>query len=441
MLEATQTATSPILFKAGRQWEGRVVNNFRLRQYLGSTEHSTVFLTDLPGDEGRKAAIKLIAAGPDADVQLGRWRLAAKLSHPHLLQIFEVGSRQISGDNLLFVVMEYAGETLSQILPERALTEDEAREMLKPALETLSYIHENGFAHGHLSPNNILVVGEQLKLSSDRLCRTGAPTPPEFQTDAYHPPEADQEGITPAADVWSLGTILVESLTQHLPEWDNRLMGEPSIPKEIQPPFSEIARHCLVRDPRSRWTVAQIFTQLEPPAIAAKPAHETRPAEKAEKKDKPKRDVSTWIFAAAMAFVVAVALLLASLLRHSSTAQPNSIESATTSSSQSQTQASDNASNTRPVAHDGIVHQVVPNVPESALGTIHGRVRVTVKVHVDATGNVAGAEFEQPGPSQYFATMAMQAARQWKFASGKDAVTRHLQFTFEPTGVKVHLRG
>ena len=438
MLEATQTAGNPILFKAGRQWEGRVAGNFRLRQYLGSTEHSTVFLTELPGEQARRAAIKLIAAGPNADVQLGRWRLAAKLSHPHLLQIFEVGSCQISGDNLLFVVMEYADETLSQILPERSLTEPEAREMLKPTLDALAYFHENGFAHGHLSPNNFLVVGEQLKLSSDRLCRTGSPIPPEVQKDAYSPPEADQEGLTPAGDVWSLGTILVESLTQRLPEWKNRLVEDPSIPVEVPHPFGAIARRCLVRDPRSRWTVPQIFTEVEPPVVASKAEGETKPG---ETKHKPKKDIATRVYAGGLIATVVVALALASLLRHSSNVQLGSTTSseAATNAATQPAAASTATNSTQPAAPGGIVHQVVPGVPESALQTIQGKVTVTVKVHVDSAGNVANAEFQRRGPSGYFANFAMQAAKTWKFAAGAPRMWA-LEFVFRNSGVDVHPR-
>ena len=48
-----------------KQWEGRVVNNtFPLRQYLGGSEHSVVFLTERRGREPQKAAIKLMAVDP-----------------------------------------------------------------------------------------------------------------------------------------------------------------------------------------------------------------------------------------------------------------------------------------------------------------------------------------------------------------------------------------
>jgi serine/threonine-protein kinase Stk1 len=224
MLEATQTGRSPILFKAGRQWEGRVVGNYRLRQYLGSTEHSAVFLTEVGGDESRKAAIKLIAAeGSSSSLQLDRWRLAMKVSHPHILQIFDVGACQISGDDLLFVVTEYAEENLSQILPERALTEAEMREMLQPTLDALAYLHQNGFSHGRMKPSNVLVAREQLKLSSDSIGGTGGPNASSIAS-AYEAPEVAQTGISPAGDLWSLATLVVEALTQHLPEWKNRLI-------------------------------------------------------------------------------------------------------------------------------------------------------------------------------------------------------------------------
>jgi hypothetical protein len=70
-----------------KNWEGQVADGqFHLRQYLGGSDHSAVFLTER---ESQKAAIKFIPADPDnAETQLSRWRQAAKLSHPHLLRIF-----------------------------------------------------------------------------------------------------------------------------------------------------------------------------------------------------------------------------------------------------------------------------------------------------------------------------------------------------------------
>ena len=47
--------------------------------------------------------------------------------------------------------------------------------MLEPILDALSYIHANGYVHGHLKPSNILVVENEVKLSSDGLIPAGSP--------------------------------------------------------------------------------------------------------------------------------------------------------------------------------------------------------------------------------------------------------------------------
>src|SRR5437870_12714611 len=66
-----------------------------------------------------------------------------------------------------------------------------------------------------------------------------------------------------------------------------------------------------------------------------------------------------------------------------------------------------------------VVHQVLPDVPRSARNTIQGKVRVGVRVRVDPSGNVAGAKLDSPGPSRYFAELALKAARRWKFDPAK----------------------
>src|SRR4029077_13091013 len=119
-----------------KQWEGQVVNGeFHLRQFLGGGENCAVFLTEHGERETQRAAIKLIAVPPEyAELQLSQWRRSAKLSHPHLIRLFQMGQCQLDDVGLLFVVMEYAEENLSQILPQRPLTPAEAREMLEPVL-------------------------------------------------------------------------------------------------------------------------------------------------------------------------------------------------------------------------------------------------------------------------------------------------------------------
>src|SRR6266851_969966 len=150
-------------------WEGQVVDGkFPLQKWLGGSERCDVFRTQLPGQPPQFAAIKLIApqAG-DAERQISRWQMAATLTHPHLLRVFHAGQCKINGAPLIYVVVEYAEEDLSQVLPARALSPQEARETLLPLLDALSYLHSRGLVHGRVKPSNIMAVGEQLKLSSD----------------------------------------------------------------------------------------------------------------------------------------------------------------------------------------------------------------------------------------------------------------------------------
>ena len=168
-------------------WVGRVIDGrFTLLQWLGGSESSDVFLTELPDNPTQKAAIKLVPADTvDADAYIAGWAATTTLSHPHLIRLFHTGRCQINSSVLLYAVMEYAEENLSQIIPERPLTPAEAREMLPPVLDALSFLHERSFVHGRLKPSNIMVVDNQLKISWDRRmsqinsanrCQCSAPT-------------------------------------------------------------------------------------------------------------------------------------------------------------------------------------------------------------------------------------------------------------------------
>jgi TonB family protein len=64
-----------------------------------------------------------------------------------------------------------------------------------------------------------------------------------------------------------------------------------------------------------------------------------------------------------------------------------------------------------------VLDQVLPDVSQKARDTIHGKVRVVVRVHVDPSGNVSAADLDSPSPSKFFADLALQAARRWEFQS------------------------
>ncbi len=62
-----------------------------------------------------------------------------------------------------------------------------------------------------------------------------------------------------------------------------------------------------------------------------------------------------------------------------------------------------------------VVSRSIPDVQQRASDTIHGTVAVVVRVSVDATGSVTDADFATHGPSAYFARLALDSARNWKF--------------------------
>ena len=532
------------------QCEGQVVDNkFRLRQFLGEMDDSAVFLTSLPEPSSKKAAIKFIPAGTTADLQLSLWRRVMQLTHPQLLRIHDIGRCRLANRDRLYVVMEYADEDLSQILPLRPLTDSEAREMLGPVLDALVFLHGHGLIHSRIKPSNILATADQLKLSSDSLFPIGESRKSSRRFDPHDAPEAAVGPLSPAADVWSLGMTLVETLTQRVPASQPGSPADPLVPDALPQPFLDIARHALRRDPRRRWTIPEIAARLNPAAFAATAAQtisplavplssvpavpaaklpipgSERPSPRAQAqpqaqpprpqaaKNSPSQSLvlPNYVVPVAAVLLVIVAIFaLPKILGHrsdssssASTASapaegpPSAVEqparratppspkpsapqktlkapaekktaparqlppppaptpasvrtgtfsSANAPSAPASSTASSNASSTAsstasPSARGEVLDQILPDAPQKALDTIHGVVRVAVRVHVDPTGNVTEATLDSPGPSQYFADLALKAARRWQFnspeAGGHSVPSEWLiRFHFTPAGPK-----
>ena len=474
-----------------KQWEGQVVNGtFPLRQYLGGSDHSAVFLTERRGRDPQKAAIKLIAVDPaNAALRLARWEFAAKLSHPHLLRLFETGSCQLDNIVLLYVVMEYAEENLAQILPQRALTPDEARDLLEPALDALAYVHGKSLVHGSFKPSNIMASQDQLKLSSDTLLRVDDPTSGAPKTNVVYPsvydaPEISSGTISPASDSWSLGMTLMEALTQRLPAREG--MAEPVL-ETVPAPFMGIAHCCLRREPQRRCAAADIAARLR--SNSASPISKVMARAQGPSTVRIPAESAKWRYLLPLAALVLIGLAVLvgpKLFNHSSQSQTpaSTSQSADSSSAQPVAQPStqsvpenvpavtqpkpsarkSSSSNQNPIAaarpaesapsavrpaeapatisgQGPAVQQVMPAVSKSARETIHGTIKVRVKVSVDASGNVQNASFLSPGPSKYFARQAMEAAQQWKFApaSGQDPRSWIVRFGFKRSGTEADL--
>ena len=446
-----------------QRWEGRVVSGrFPLLRYLGGSEQSAVYLTEI---DGSKAAIKLIpAVAAQAQIQLSRWELASRLSHPHLLRTLHTGRWRADDEwDMYFAVMEYADENLTQILPSRLLTPAEASEMLIPTLDALDYLHGRGMVHGSIKPANIMAVGDELKLSTDGIRPTGESGEAFEEGDPYDAPENATGAISPSSDIWSLGMTLVGALTNRLPTWDRTIENDPELPENIPQPFDDIAKHCLSWNPGRRWSTTEIRTFLDgAPVTRKEDVVDQQLSEVAEGRESPALAAQRRVpspearetvverpggrVAAAVIIVLVLVVAGVRLFRHSlQTQQPASATSPQPSAASPMpptVPASSPASRANASAGRGAVaHEVLPDVSRKARDTISGTVTVKVKVGVDTSGAVSHAALVSSGGSGYFANQALQAARKWTFTppsvDGKAMPSEwSLRFEFKRNGTK-----
>jgi TonB family protein len=271
--------------------EGRVVNGaFPLRRCIAGSDRSGVFITESAKHAPSAVALKLVRIDPEsADLQLSHWTAAVGLSHPQLIRLYEAGQCKIGELHCLYALMEYADQTLAELLEQRALSEEEVREMMVPTLSVLSYLHDKKLVQGQLKPSNILVVGEQLKLAVDTVRPAGQSAQVANARSAYDAPETRDGIYSAAGDIWGLGITMCEALTRRIPSQGEADAVE--LPAELQPPFREIIERCLKRKPRDRPEIPELLAWLrqhqpsgaaptsiqtpEPPLPRAKPAEPT----------------------------------------------------------------------------------------------------------------------------------------------------------------------
>ena len=363
-----------------KQWEGQSVDVvYPLELCIGEGSRGAVFETRF---QGRPAAIKIVPGTSESiDALRKLWKRSAGLSHPALVRIFAQGVTAFGDLRCAYAVMERADENLADVLADRSLTPDETREMLFPLLDALRYLHAKGFAHGALKPPNIGAFGEQLKISSDGLVPGG----------------------DPAADSAAIGAVLEEVLGA----------GRNALPE----PFAEIARNCQLPNPFERWNVARIEACLRGGEAPAAPGR------------------SRFLWWSLAAAAVAILGLIASWPSQTGNSNPKVAAPAPMEVATPPPTAPDSKplpkatvakapkkdkppAAQRPATLDAGVTRVLPDIPQGALNTITGRVRINVRVRVDSEGNVSQAALEPPLASKYFCDRVLAAARAWKFPAG-----------------------
>ena len=276
----------------------KVFGGYEVQSELGRGGMGVVYLARQV-ELNRRVALKMLTGHYGAN-ELRRFleeaETAAGLSHSNIAQIYEVGEHE----GAPFFSMEYVenGSLADRLRKELPASQDAARLMIEVA-RALHYAHQNGVVHRDMKPANILLDQDDVPKVADfgiakrihddsRLTHTGA----VIGTPAYMAPEqakGHSRHVGPAADIYSLGAILYETLTGRppfLPEESEtpvtvRVLTEdpvspawhrPGVPRDLE----TICMKCLQKEPRNRYLSAadladDLERYLKDEAIKAKP--------------------------------------------------------------------------------------------------------------------------------------------------------------------------
>lgn len=244
------------------------IGRYRILRPLGQGAMGVVYLAEDPLLK-RNLAIKVVkAVGEARDLALERFRreaeISAKLNHPNVVTIYDVGEEPGLGP---FLAMEYVeGSSLARLIKEQKLSVEMSFNALVQAMRALRASHRCAIVHRDVKPENILVGEEgRVKLMDFGIARTMSSTltaSGEFLgSPAYSAPELLKGGEpTPSSDRYAFAATAFELLTGRLPHpgpnvaavITHVLHEPPAIPPEMGSDLSSLFRRGLAKDPEER---------------------------------------------------------------------------------------------------------------------------------------------------------------------------------------------
>jgi len=257
----------------------RQFGDYELQELIGEGGMGVVYRAHQQSLD-RDVAIKLLAAGPWASKNfIERFQReaqnAARMQHPNIVAIYEVGSSQ---ELHFFSMRLICGGSLADLIKVQGKLEPaRAARLLRTIAEAVDYAHKLGVLHLDLKPANVLLDDNGNPHVADfglaRRLEQGlaADTNEVSGTPSYMAPEqcVAAQRVTPATDIWGLGAILYELVTGRppylgaSPQATLQLVvdGEPITPREYEKnlprDLEAIIRKCLVHDVSARYASAR----------------------------------------------------------------------------------------------------------------------------------------------------------------------------------------
>jgi eukaryotic-like serine/threonine-protein kinase len=265
-----------------------VAGRYEIERTLGGGGMAVVYLAR-DGELERSVALKVLADNLADDAELRHRfvreaRLAARLSHPNVVRVYDAGEE----GGRPFIVMECVdGESLAELVRrEGRLDPARVADLGAQACAGLEHAHRAGLVHRDVKPANLLLTDDgTLKVADFGIAHAvGGTRVTEvgtvLGTAAYLSPEqALGEAVTPASDLYSLGTCLYE-LVAGEPPYGHQTLGELFSRREAGPPpplrgvpgeLEAAIAQCLERDPRERPASAAELARLLAGASPATP--------------------------------------------------------------------------------------------------------------------------------------------------------------------------